>query len=111
MEESNFIIRKIDDLGRIVIPRDKRKENGIAIKDKFKVHTEEKEIILRKINQEESSSENQITRSIDELGRIALPKGIRKDLGFNIGDEVKIFFMANSTILIKAQGKDFDYEW
>ena len=111
MEESNFIIRKIDDLGRIVIPRDKRKENGIAIKDKFKVHIEEKEIILRKINQEESSSENQITRSIDELGRIALPKGIRKDLGFNIGDEVKIFFMANSTILIKAQGKDFDYEW
>ena len=54
MEESNFIIRKIDDLGRIVIPRDKRKEIGIAIKDKFKVHTEEKEIILRKINQEES---------------------------------------------------------
>ena len=60
--------------------------------------------------EKDSSSENQITRSIDELGRIALPKGIRKDLGFNIEDEVKIFFMANSTILIKAQGKDFDYE-
>jgi len=102
MEESNFIIRKIDDLGRIVIPRDKRKENGIAIKDKFVVNTKDREIILRKINQDESSSENQITRSIDELGRIALPKSIRNDLKFNIGDEVKIFFMANNTIVIKA---------
>ena len=60
MEESNFIIRKIDDLGRIVIPRDKRKENGIAIKDKFKVHTEEKEIILNEDNKEkEKTKENE----------------------------------------------------
>ncbi|MBR0427646.1 MAG: AbrB/MazE/SpoVT family DNA-binding domain-containing protein [Clostridia bacterium] len=110
MEESNFIIRKIDDLGRIVIPRDKRKENGIAIKDKFEICTEDKEIILKRINNEEISNEQKITRSIDELGRIVLPKIIREDLGFNIGDEVKIFFMTNSTILIKAQGKDFDYE-
>ena len=36
MEESNFIIRKIDDLGRIVIPRDKRKENSLFRAGRFR---------------------------------------------------------------------------
>ncbi len=43
-----MIIRKIDNLGRIVIPMEMRKELNMNIKDKIEIVSGENQIILRK---------------------------------------------------------------
>lgn len=42
------IVRKVDDLGRIVIPVELRKKFDIEIKDSMEIYTEEDCIILKK---------------------------------------------------------------
>lgn len=43
-----MIIRKVDELGRIVIPKEMRDELKINIRDKVEIENEGSEIILRK---------------------------------------------------------------
>jgi len=44
------IVRKVDELGRIVIPKELRKVLDIDIKDPLEIFTEDKSIILKKYN-------------------------------------------------------------
>ena len=46
--KSTGVVRKLDNLGRIVIPIELRKTMGIAIKDTLEIFTEGDEIILKK---------------------------------------------------------------
>ena len=56
------LIRKIDDLGRIVIPRDVRKEMCIYENDPFEIFIDENGIYLKKYNLR-SDIENAIIRA------------------------------------------------
>ncbi len=42
-----------------------------------------------------------IVRRIDELGRIVVPKELRRTLGINIGDPVEIFTGDNGEIILR----------
>lgn len=42
------IVRRVDDLGRIVIPIEMRKELNINIKDRIEIGIEDQQIVLRK---------------------------------------------------------------
>lgn len=44
------IVRKLDNLGRIVVPIELRKTMGIEIQDSIEIFTEDNQIILRKYN-------------------------------------------------------------
>lgn len=44
-----------------------------------------------------------IVRKIDELGRIVIPKGIRKNLNIRNGEDVQIFIQDNSIVLKKYE--------
>ena len=44
------IVRPLDNLGRIVIPKEVRKTFGISAKDPIEIFVEGEEIILRKFN-------------------------------------------------------------
>lgn len=46
--KSTGVVRKLDNLGRIVIPIELRKTMGIDIKDTLEIFTEGDEIILKK---------------------------------------------------------------
>ena len=46
--KSTGIVRKVDDLGRIVLPIELRRTFDIAIKDAIEIYTDEDKIILRK---------------------------------------------------------------
>lgn len=46
--KSTGVVRKLDNLGRIVIPIELRKTMGIEIKDTLEIFTEGEEIILKK---------------------------------------------------------------
>ena len=44
------IVRKVDELGRIVIPVELRRKFGIDIKDSMEIYTEDNCIILKNMN-------------------------------------------------------------
>ena len=48
MLKSTGIVRRIDDLGRIVIPRELRKSMGICDKDALEIYTNDDTIVLKK---------------------------------------------------------------
>ena len=48
MKLSTGIIRRVDELGRIVIPKEMRKELGIDQKDPIEISIEGSNIVLRK---------------------------------------------------------------
>jgi len=43
-----------------------------------------------------------ITRAIDKLGRVVLPKEMRNQLGWNTNDSLYVHILDNSIILIKS---------
>ena len=44
-----------------------------------------------------------ITRPVDELGRVVLPKELRKSIGINIKDPLEIFVDGNMILLKKYE--------
>jgi len=46
--KSTGIIRRVDDLGRIVIPMELRKSFGIDVRDPIEIHIEQDKIVLSK---------------------------------------------------------------
>jgi len=48
MMKSTGIVRKVDDLGRIVIPMELRRTLGIAEKDPLEIYVDQEKIILKK---------------------------------------------------------------
>lgn len=46
-------IRRIDDLGRIVIPKDVRKFFGITSNDRLEIYVQEDSIVIRKVENDE----------------------------------------------------------
>lgn len=53
-----------------------------------------------------------IVRRIDDLGRIAIPKEIRKTMKFNEGDAIEIFTNENTIILKKyLSPQELRYQW
>ena len=56
---------------------------------------------------------NGIVRRIDDLGRIVIPKEIRRNMGLNDGDALEIIY-ANGTVSIRKYKKSFEQcaiEW
>lgn len=49
--KSTGIVRKVDELGRVVIPIELRRTLGIAEKDALEIYVDEERIILKNINQ------------------------------------------------------------
>jgi transcriptional pleiotropic regulator of transition state genes len=48
MMQATGIVRKVDELGRIVLPKELRNTLGINVKDAIEIYTEGDKIILRK---------------------------------------------------------------
>ena len=46
--KSTGVVRRMDDLGRIVLPKELRKSLGIEVKDPIEIFTDEDRIILQK---------------------------------------------------------------
>jgi len=47
-----------------------------------------------------------ITRTIDNLGRIVIPKELRSTLEWNVGDNIEIFTSGDKVVLRKYQPAD-----
>lgn len=92
------IVRKIDELGRIVLPMEIRRELKIEPRTKIDMWLDGK---IMRVFPYDTVRLNGIVRRLDELGRITLPKEYRKDLGLSDRSEVDMYFDGN-TICIQA---------
>lgn len=95
------IIRKFDELGRIVIPVEfrigKLKEGYTNVK----VFTLNDYAIIEVLDEEE----NKNLKQVDELGRVVINKAIRESLNWNYGDSIEIWNFDKFYILKKAEPK------
>lgn len=78
--KSTGINRKIDELGRIVLPIELRRSLGLEVKDPVEIFTEEDRIILRKYA---ASNACVVTGEVSEknimvAGKWFSPEGIKK---------------------------------
>ncbi|WP_088066786.1 AbrB/MazE/SpoVT family DNA-binding domain-containing protein [Gottfriedia luciferensis] len=96
--KSTGIIRKSDDLGRIVLPKELRNTMNLESNAPFEIHIEEGMIILTKYD--EASGIGGFVRRLDDLGRIVLPKELRKRLNLNISESFEVF-VDNQRIILK----------
>ena len=91
--------RKIDDLGRIVVPKEFRETINIECGDVF-VITPCYEGLFMAIETHGRIGKREVARRLDELGRISVPKVFRKELELNEGDVVYLH-CCNNGILIE----------
>ena len=89
--------RKIDELGRIVIPKEIRKKFHITKGQKLNIFIKNKNVILGI----DTSQENGILGTIDELGRIVIFCQIREKANLEVGEELNIYTKRNEIILQK----------
>lgn len=78
--KSTGVVRKVDELGRIVIPKELRKTLDIQEKDSLEVFVEEDRIILQKYTHEMTCAiTGEITRENKRYGNgniVLSPKGV-----------------------------------
>ena len=84
------IIKKFDELGRVVLAKEIRKTKGWNCRDLLGVSVNGEYIVLEKIEENVSNYEG-MTRRIDELGRVVIPIEIRNTFDLNEGDPVELY--------------------
>ena len=78
-----YFLRKIDELGRYVIPIEIRNELKIKENDTIDL----------------SISRKTFTDRVDALGRIVIPKNIRDELEIKVADKLKVFIENGNIVL------------
>jgi len=91
------IVRKIDELGRVVLPVELRRTLDLGSREKLDLHVQDQYIYLSKSVPEK----NLLSRKIDELGRFVLPMELRKSRELNVGTPMEFYTEGNSIVLKK----------
>ena len=99
MIKKTGIIRKIDELGRVVIPIELRNGLGWNEKESLEIYIESNKICIRQPKFEGRIDSVGIIRKLDELGRIVIPKEIRNKFDISFKDAVEIL-VDNDVIMI-----------
>lgn len=103
--KSTGIIRRIDDLGRLVFPIEIRKVLGISEGDKIEIYVTENKIVCRKYSPSEGELSTSVVRPVDSLGRTVIPMEVRKMLSLPPKAQMQIFIDADAIILKQYESK------
>ncbi len=96
---NNVIVKhKMDKLGRVVIPKEIRKQFNIVEGQKLNIFIRNKNVILGI----DTSQENGILGTIDELGRILIFCQIREKANIEVGQALNVYTGDNEIILQKC---------
>ncbi len=93
------MVRKIDELGRITIPKEIRKSFEITDKDPLGMWVDNGVIRLSKADDKFRG----IARELDELGRLTLPVECRRSMGYEERQKVDIY-VEGEEICIRKEG-------
>ena len=102
--KSTGIVRHVDSLDRIVIPKELCNTLGIEAKGALEIFVDGAHIILEKhsdLTKKVHKGNMGIVRNVDTVGRIVIPKEICKKLGIEPKDSLEIFVEDTKIILGK----------
>lgn len=99
-----LIARKVDRLGRIVIPKELRDNMHITHDDPLEIYVKDGNIVITKYDSDDTSDGVAFLRNVDKLGRIVIPKELRDSMNIKYNDRLKIF-IDNRDIVIKQCNK------
>lgn len=97
--KTNGIIRRLDELGRIVIPIEYRHNKIVDGKTKVKIDNIEDFVVVEILEDNIKT----FTRRFDDLGRIVVPAEIRDRLNWQKKDEIEIWEYGKYLILQKTK--------
>lgn len=93
------IVRKIDDLGRIVIPKEVRRTLGLEANSPAEMYLSDgaSGVVIEKATG--SASSVGVVRNVDDLGRLVVPMEMRVVLNIRAKDSLEVFIDGNKIIL------------
>ncbi|MEH7000837.1 AbrB/MazE/SpoVT family DNA-binding domain-containing protein [Priestia megaterium] len=105
-------IRKIDELGRVMIPKLIREFHDIDVNQKLQIDTLDKSIVFRKFSKDNESLSDEILnlnentstnfyKTIKSEGRIAFTLPVLHLLGFKPKTEVQFFIKNDNSIIVR----------
>lgn len=105
-------IRKIDELGRVMIPKFIREFHDIDVNQKLQIDTLDKSIVFRKFSKDNESLSDEILnlnenttsnfyKTIKSEGRIAFTLPVLHLLGFKPKTEVQFFIKNDNSIIVR----------
>ena len=103
--KSTGIVRHVDNLDRIVIPKELCKTLEIEPKGALEIFVDNTHIILQKHDEKAAKVDGTtgIVRRVDNLDRIVIPKEICKKLGIEPKDALEIFVDETKIVLGKYE--------
>ncbi|MBQ7792403.1 MAG: hypothetical protein IJ367_02795 [Clostridia bacterium] len=93
------LTRRVDKLGRIMVPIAIRNDYGIGENDAVEIFTRDEMIVIKKYVSEDGEIKSRY--STDNVGRIVLPKSIRKEFTLADGDDYVEIFTEQDCILLR----------
>ncbi|MCL2299531.1 MAG: AbrB/MazE/SpoVT family DNA-binding domain-containing protein [Firmicutes bacterium] len=89
------MVRRVDNLGRILVPKEYRKELGLEKDSRIELATLADGLLIRPADADSHA------RRIDALGRINVPVGARRALGIEYYDEMEMFLLRDGMFIRK----------
>jgi len=89
------MVRRVDNLGRILVPKEYRKELGLEEDNKIELATLPDGLLVLPVRGDGPA------RRIDALGRINIPVGARRALGIGYYDELEMFLLRDGIFIRK----------
>ncbi len=101
--KSTGIVRHVDSLDRIVLPKELRDTLGIDPKGSLEIFVDGAHVILEKHFNDSTKGNTGIVRHVDDVGRIVIPKEICNKLGLEPKDALEIFVDDTRLVLGKYE--------
>ena len=101
--KSTGMVRHVDRLDRIVIPKELCNSLGIEPKGSLEIFIEGSNIVLQKHHPNATKGFAGVVRHVDTVGRIVIPKEICTKLGIEPKDSLEIFVEDSKIFLGKYE--------
>jgi transcriptional pleiotropic regulator of transition state genes len=99
------IIRRIDDLGRLVFPIEIRRILAIEEGDQMEIYVTDNKIVCKKYVPSMGQATTSIVRPLDALGRTVIPMELRKMLSLPHKAAMQIFVEGDAIVLKEYEEK------
>jgi len=94
-DELRGMVRRVDNLGRILVPKEYRNELELEKDNRIEIAVLEDGLLIRPLRAGHGG------RRIDALGRINIPVGARRALGIDFHDELEMFLLRDGMFIRK----------
>ena len=99
--EMRGMVRRVDSLGRILVPMEFRKELGLEKDVKIEIEVLRDGMLIQAAQHAAGNASQVAARRIDNLGRVNIPVAARRALGITYHDELEMFLLRSGMFIRK----------